>query len=102
LQLSLLVLFASCRTYLSGEYETDIKSLVKEGRKAVEEDMEKALGIASDIGASVINGASCCGKYVKDNIESPSLFDEWLIEIEGMNEAMSSLKNFDEVAGETS
>lgn len=101
LQLSLLVLFASCKTYLIGDYETDIKTLVKEGRKTVEEDMEKALGIASDIGASVINGASCCGKYVKDNIESPSLFDEWLIEIESMNEAMSSLKNFDEVAGET-
>jgi len=101
LQLSLLALFASCRTYLEGDYKTDIKSLVKEGRKAVEEDMEKALGIAADIGASVINGASCCGKYVKDNIESPSLFDEWLIEIESMNEAMSSLKNFDEVAGET-
>ena len=101
LQLSLLVLFASCRTYLEGDYKTDIKSLVKEGRKAVEEDMENALGIAADIGASVINGATCCGKYVKDNIESPSLFDEWLIEIESMNEAMSSLKNFDEVAGET-
>lgn len=102
LQLSLLALFASCRTYLEGEYKTDIKALVKEGRAAVEEDMEKALEIAAEIGASVINGATCCGKYVKDNIESPSLFDEWLIEIEGMNEAMSSLKNFDEVAGEAS
>jgi len=64
--------------------------------------MEKALEIASCIGANVINGAACCGKYVKDDIEQPSLFDEWLIEIEAMNEAMTSLKNFDEVAGEDS
>jgi hypothetical protein len=44
---------------------------------------------------------SCCAKYVKDDIEQPTLFDEWLIEVESMAEAVSSLKNFDEVAGET-
>ncbi len=102
LQLSMLVLFASCKKFLEGEYETDIKTLVKEGKKVVSEDMEKALEIAADIGAAVINGGSCCGKYVKDNIDQPTLFDEWLIEVESMNEAMSSLKNFDEEAGESS
>jgi len=101
LQLSLLVLFAGCRKFLEGEYKTDIKTLVKEGRKTIDSDMEKALDIAADIAASVINGASCCGKYVKDDIEQPTLFDEWLIEAESMAEAVSSLKNFDEEAGET-
>ncbi len=101
LQLSLLALFASCRKFLDGGYQSDIKTLVKDGRKIVEKDMEKALDIAADIGASVIGGASCCGKYVKDDIEQPTLFDEWLIEIESMAEAVASLKNFDEEAGET-
>jgi hypothetical protein len=62
--------------------------------------MEKALDIAASIGANVINGASCCGKYVKDDLEQPTLFDEWLIEVETMNEALGTLKNFDEEAGE--
>ena len=100
IQLSMLVLFASCRKFLEGEYPTDIKSLVKEGKKAIDADMENALDIAASIGANVINGASCCGKYVKDTLDQPTLFDEWLIEIESMSEAMGSLKNFDEVAGE--
>ena len=30
------------------------------------------------------------------------VFDEWLIQIETMNEAMGTLKNFDEEAGEVS
>ena len=63
-------------------------------------DMEKALETVSNIGASVIDGASCCGKYVKDDIEQPTLFDEWLIECERMSDAMTSLKNFDEGVGE--
>jgi hypothetical protein len=100
LQLSMLVLFASCRKFLDGEFPADIKSLVKEGKKSIEKDMENALDIAASIGANVINGASCCGKYVKDTLDQPTLFDEWLIEVESMNEAMASLKNFDEVAGE--
>jgi hypothetical protein len=74
---------------------------VKEGRQAGEADLEKALVIASDIGANVINGAACCGRYVKEEMDSPGLFDEWLIEIESMHEAMASLKNFDEEAGES-
>ena len=51
---------------------------------------------------NVLNGVACCGKYVKEDMESPGLFDEWLIEIESMHEAMASLKNFDEEAGESS
>ena len=102
LQLSLLVLFAACKRFLEGAYSTDIKVLVKDGKKAGDEDLEKALSLAAEIGANVINGASCCGKYVKEELEQPGLFDEWLIEIESMHEAMTSLKNFDEEAGEAS
>jgi hypothetical protein len=101
LQLSMLVLFASCKRFLEGGYPTDVKSLVKEGKKAGDDDLEKALTIAADIGANVINGASCCGKYMKEELDQPGLFDEWLIEIESMHEAMASLKNFDEEAGES-
>ena len=37
---------------------------------------------------------------MKDDLENPTLFDEWLIECERMFEAMGSLKNFDESTGE--
>jgi hypothetical protein len=100
LQLPKLVLFASCRKYLAGGFDKDIKTLVKKGRDAIDKDMEQALEVASNIGASVIDGAACCGKYVKDDLENPTLFDEWLIECERMYEAMGSLKNFDESTGE--
>ena len=102
LQLSMLVLFAGCKRFLEGTYSSDIKTLVKDGKKAGDENLETALEIAAEIAANVINGAACCGKYIKDDIEQPGLFDEWLIEIESMHEAMASLKNFDEEAGETS
>ena len=101
LQLSMLVLFAGCKRFLEGQYSTDIKTLVKDGKKAGDENLESALGIAAEIAANVINGAACCSKYVKDDIEQPGLFDEWLIEVESMHEAMASLKNFDEEAGES-
>jgi hypothetical protein len=100
LQIPKLVLFASCRKYLEGRFDKDIKSLVKKGRDQIEKDMEQALDSASQIGASVIDGAACCSKYVKDDIEHPTLFDEWLIECERMSEAIASLKNFDESAGD--
>jgi hypothetical protein len=102
LQLSMLVLFAGCKRFLEGQYSTDIKALIRDGKKAGEENLEAALGIAAEIAANVINGAACCGKYIKDDIDQPGLFDEWLIEIESMHEAIASLKNFDEEAGEAS
>jgi hypothetical protein len=101
-QLSLLVLFAASKKFLEGSFETDIKVLIKDGRVAVADDSEKALDIAAQVGANVINGTTCCGKYVKDDIEDPTLFDEWLIECETMSEAVASLKDFDEVTGEDS
>jgi hypothetical protein len=100
LQLSKAVLFAACRKYLEGTYDKDIKTLVKKGRELSDDKMEHALDIAAQIGANVINGTSCCRKYLKDDLEQPSLFDEWLIECERMSEAMGSLKDFDEQAGE--
>lgn len=100
LQLPKLVLFASCRLFLAGGFDKDIKVLVKKGRAEIEKDMEQALDTAANIGASVIDGASCCRKYVKDDIEQTTLFDEWLIECERMGEAMVSLKNFDEGVGD--
>ncbi len=102
LQLSLLVLFASCRKYLEGGFDKSaIKANVKEGRTlAVKEDLEQSLALAANIGASVIDGASCCEKYLKDDMKDSTLFDEWLIEIETMRDEMKSLKNFDEEPGE--
>jgi hypothetical protein len=102
IQLTLLVLFASCRRFMEGEFETDLKGLVKKGRALPEDQLEEALDCASHIGASVINGATCCSKFVKDDLENPTLFDEWLIEIETMSEAFKSLKKFDEEPGESS
>jgi hypothetical protein len=100
LQLSKLVLFAGSRKYLSGGFEKDIKTLVKKGREQIDKDMELALESASNIAAAVIDGAACCGKYVKDDPENPTLFDEWLIECERISDSMASLKNFDESTGE--
>ncbi len=100
LQLPKLALFASCRKYLSGGFDKDIKSLVKKGREQIEKDMELALETVSSIGAGVIDGAACCGKFLKDDLEQTTLFDEWLIECERMSEAMVSLKNFDESTGD--
>ena len=100
LQLPKLVLFAGTRKYLSGEFDKDIKTLVKKGKDQIDKDMELALETASNIAAAVIDGAACCGKYVKDDLENPTLFDEWLIECERINESMTSLKNFDESTGE--
>ena len=100
LQLPKLVLFTGCRKYLSGEFDKDIKTLVKKGKEQIDKDMDLALETAATIAAAVIDGAACCGKYVKDDIENPTLFDEWLIECERINESMTSLKNFDESTGE--
>ena len=100
IQLPKLVLFAGSRKFLTGEFDKDIKTLIKKGRALSEKDMEQALEAAANIGASVIAGASCCGKYIKDDIEDPTPFDEWLFECERMYEGMASLKNFDESVGD--
>ena len=100
LQLQKLVLFASCRKFIEGAYDKDIKALIKKGREVLEKDMEGALDCAAQVGAGVLNGASCCSKYVKDDLENPTLFDEWLIECERISEAIVSLKNFDETVGD--
>ena len=99
MQYSIIVLFASARQYLDGGYDEDIKGLVKKGRGIDEENTDVLLSVAAQIGANVINGKSCCGRYIKDS-EDMGVFDEWLIQIETINEAMGSLKNFDEEAGE--
>jgi len=101
MQVSMVVLFSAAQKYLEGSYPAPdaIKDLVKDGRKVVDKDPEKALELASSIGSAVINGATCCAKYVKDTDE-PTLFDEWLVEVERIADAMKSLKDFDEVAGE--
>jgi hypothetical protein len=100
LQLQKLVLFGGSRKYICGDFDKDIKSLVKNGKDQIDKDMELALESASSIAAAVIDGATCCKKFIKDDLENPTLFDEWLIECERMNEAMTSLKNFDESTGE--
>ena len=102
IHLSLLVLFTACRKYLEGEFDKDIKTLVKKGRGIDDENLEEALEVAANIGAAVVDGATCCAKYIKDDAENPGLFDEWLIEIETMSNAMKSLAKFDEEPGETS
>jgi hypothetical protein len=101
LQFSMAVLFASSKKFLEGGYDEDIKALVKKGKGLGDDQMEEMLDVAATIGANVINGKSCCGRYIKESDE-PGIFDEWLIEIETINEAMGTLKNFDEEAGEAS
>jgi hypothetical protein len=102
IQLSLLVLFTACRKYLEGGFDKDIKTLVKKGRGIDEENLEEALEVAANIGAAVVDGATCCAKYIKDDAENLGLFDEWLIEVETMSNAMKSLAKFDEEPGEAS
>jgi hypothetical protein len=102
LQLTLLVLFTASRKYLEGEFDKDIKTLVKRGRGLGEDSLEEALEVAANVGAAVIDGATCCAKYIKDDAENVTLFDEWLVEIETMSNAMKSLSKFDEEPGEAS
>ena len=101
-QESVLVLFFACRRFIAGDYDKDVKALVKRGRALAEQGADETLEVAAEIGAAVIGGAACCARYVKDDIEDPPLFDDWLVQIETMGEAMKSLKNFDEEPGEGS
>ena len=100
LQISLLVLFAGCRKFIDGKFEKDIKALVKRARAIPPEELEKTLEIAGEIGAAVIGGIPCCGKYMADDPGKSTLFDDWLVEIEAMRDAMNSLKDFDEATGD--
>jgi hypothetical protein len=102
MQVSMLVLFAAGQKYLEKAYlpSEKIKNFVTEGHKISEKDPEKALDIASSIGATIINGASYHEKYVEDT-DDPTLFDEWLVEVGRIADAMKSLKNFDEESGVT-
>jgi hypothetical protein len=102
IQLPLLALFLACKKFINGEYQGEVKILVKEGRAVAGDDLAAALDIAGNIGALVIGGESCCGKYLRDEMADPGIFDEWLVEIETINEAMKSLKKFDEEPGEGS
>jgi hypothetical protein len=100
LQLSLLVLFSGCRKFLDGKYGKDVKALVKQARGFPAGEMEQSLEIAGEIGAAVIGGSPCCEKYMADDPGKGTLFDDWLVEIEAMRDAMRSLKDFDESTGE--
>ncbi|HMK16299.1 MAG TPA: DUF2150 family protein [Methanomicrobiales archaeon] len=100
LQLSLLVLFATCRRIMEGKPAGDVKALVKRARALPEGDMEGCLEIAAEIGAAVVGGSPCCEKFMADDPGKSSLLDDWLVEIETMKEAMKSLKDFDETTGE--
>jgi hypothetical protein len=100
LQLSLLVLFAGCRKFIDGKVEKDIKAAVKKARALPPEELEKSLEIAGEIGAAVIGGATCCEKFMQDDPGKTTLFDDWLVEIETMRDAMKSLKDFDESTGD--
>ena len=61
---------------------------------------EEALKTAATIGALVILGGSCCGKYLRGELDDPTLFDDWLIEVDDMGNALKTLKNFEEQFGE--
>ena len=101
IQMRFLVLFMSCKNYIRGEIgDGEIKDLVKEGRAISDDDPEAALRIAADIGAKVLDGGSCCGKYLRGDFDEPTMFDDWLIEVDDVGEALKSLKNFDEQFGE--
>ena len=100
LQLSLLVLFATCRRIMEGKPAGDVKALVKRARGLPEGDMEGCLEIAAEIGSAVVGGAPCCEKFMAADPGKSTLLDDWLVEIETMRDAMKSLKDFDETTGE--
>lgn len=99
-QMRFLVLFVACKKVFAGDVKGEIKDLVKEGRSLSDDDAEQALEIAGTIGALVLEGGSCCGKYLRGDFDDPSLFDEWIIEVDDMGTALKSLKNFEEQFGE--
>lgn len=99
-QMRFLVLFAACKAVIKGDVTGEVKDLVKYGRTLGEDQAEDALQTAATIGALVILGGSCCGKYLRGDLDDPTLFDDWLIEVDEMGNALKTLKNFDEQFGE--
>ncbi|MBT8507886.1 hypothetical protein AZH53_05595 [Methanomicrobiaceae archaeon CYW5] len=99
-QMRFLVLFAACKKLFEGSASGEIKDLVKDGRALGDEKAEESLEVAATIGALVLDGGSCCGKYLRGDFEEPCLFDDWLIEVDEMGTAMKTLKNFEEQFGE--
>ena len=88
------------RSVIDGTAEGEIKDLVKHGKTLTDDQAEEALKTAATIGALVILGGSCCGKYLRTDVDEPLLFDDWLIEVDDMGNALKTLKNFEEQFGE--
>jgi len=99
-QMRFLVLFAACKAVINGDVSGEVKDLVKFGRTLGDDQAEEALKTAATIGALVIQGGSCCGKYLRGELDDPTLFDDWLIEVDDMGNALKTLKNFEEQFGE--
>ncbi|WAI01616.1 DUF2150 family protein [Methanogenium organophilum] len=99
-QMRFLVLFAACKEVIIGGVTGEVKDLVKYGRTLGDDQAEEALKTAATIGALVIQGGSCCGKYLRGDLDDPTLFDDWLIEVDEMGNALKTLKNFEEQFGE--
>lgn len=99
-QMRFLVLFAACKEVINGDVSGEVKDLVKYGRTLEDDQAEEALKTASTIGALVIQGEACCGKYLRGDLDDPTLFDDWLIEVDDMGNALKTLKNFEEQFGE--
>lgn len=99
-QMRFLVLFAACKEVINGDVTGEVKDLVKYGRTLEDDQAEEALKTAATIGALVIQGGSCCGKYLRGDLDDPTLFDDWLIEVDDIGNALKTLKNFEEQFGE--
>ena len=99
-QMRFLVLFSACKAVIDGTAEGEIKDLVKYGKTLGDDKAEEALKTAATIGALVILGGSCCGKYLRGDVDEPLIFDDWLIEVDDKGNALKTLKNFEEQFGE--
>jgi len=98
-RVSMLVLFSSSMKFLEGEKVDDVKKLVAEGRKSIDKDPEQALDTASLIGASILGGAKWSKTFMNTKSD-PTLFDDWLSEIETMKDEYKTLEKFEEEFGE--
>ncbi|WP_062400007.1 DUF2150 family protein [Methanogenium cariaci] len=100
-QMRFLVLFAGCKAVIDGTATGEVKDLIKYGRTLGDDQAEEALKTAATVCALVIQGgSSCCGKYLRGEMDDPTLFDDWLIEVDDIGNGLKTLKNFDEQFGE--